>query len=107
MFSPGLIVDRWEKGELLVSTIKVTDACIQPFETAVAHPDYNDGSCIVVATYPNLEEAAAGHAKWVETLQRELPDIILEVPNNVCGAMMMMMAGIDKREHARKEKKVE
>ena len=36
----------------------------QPYETLVAHSDYNDGGYTIVEGYPSQEEAILGHTKW-------------------------------------------
>jgi len=64
---------------LAVDTCAVTDSG-QPFETAVAHPAYNDHKWIIVELYDSKEAANAGHNEWVrkmvaETLPASLTDV--------------------------------
>lgn len=69
-------VARYEKNGLLVSTCEVYDS-EYPHETAVAHPDYNNGMAIVVESYDNKKNAEEGHLKWVEIMTSEkLPSVI-------------------------------
>ena len=66
-------VARFEKDDLMVSTCSVTDAD-KPYETAVAHPSYNDGKIVIVEDYNTVEEAQTGHDKWVKTMTaKKLP----------------------------------
>lgn len=70
------VVDRFEdaENEILVSTALVTDAEL-PYETAIAHPEYNEGKIIVVETYGTKEFAQEGHNRWVKTITTEpLPE---------------------------------
>lgn len=67
-------VGRYEENDIFISTARVRDAQL-PFETAVAHPDYNDGKIIIVETYGTSELAKQGHEKWVKIMTSEqLPD---------------------------------
>ena len=74
-------VERCETGNLIVDTCEVSD---QPdpynFETAVFHPDYNNGEWIIVELYEIEGEALLGHKKWVkvmtsDNLPKQLTDI--------------------------------
>ena len=66
-------VARYEKDDVFVDTCAVTDA-EQPYETAVAHPQYNDGEIIIVELYDDIESARKGHAKWVKRMtSKKLP----------------------------------
>ena len=74
-------VGRFESldGQLTVSTVSVTDAS-QPYETAVCHPSYNNDKWVIVATYPDKEQAALGHAAWIEKMTAGvLPDCLVDV----------------------------
>ena len=71
-------IDRYDDGDMAVSTAAVSDGR-DPFETAVMHPEYNDGQWVIVESYDSRESAKAGHAKWVsvmtaDTLPNELAD---------------------------------
>lgn len=82
-------VARFEGGEdFFVSTVRVTDAD-EPYETAVAHPKYNDGKIIVVETYSDIEVARQGHERWVgimtaEKLPRTLEDVSTAFITKLC-----------------------
>lgn len=52
---------------LLVSTARVSDGD-RPYETAIAHPEYNHGAIVIVEAYDTREEAAAGHERWVAAM---------------------------------------
>ncbi len=72
-------VARYEENGIIVDTCLVTDSD-KPYETAIAHPNYNNGLFIIVADYDTKEEAAAGHTKWVKimtlpTLPRTIKDV--------------------------------
>ena len=71
------------KGEkrVFVSTVEVTDST-EPFETAVAHPLYNNRKLIIVETYDTREEALVGHDKWIKTITQKkdkLPTYLRDV----------------------------
>jgi hypothetical protein len=60
-------VDRYELGDILVDTARVTDGQ-KPYETGVYHPEYDNGRCIIVEAYDTKEKAQEGHDKWVKIL---------------------------------------
>lgn len=49
-------VARFEKDGFMVDTAAVNDS-EHPFETAVEHPNYNDGKMVIVEEYDSKEEA--------------------------------------------------
>ena len=63
-------IGRHEEENLIVSTVTVTDSAAG-HETAVSHPDYNNGSYIVVEEYYTREDATIGHEKWVKLMTSE------------------------------------
>ena len=72
-------VDHFELGELIVDTAAVNDS-VQPYETAVQHPNYKNGKWVIVEMYNKREEAMSGHARWVATMTGEqLPDSLRDV----------------------------
>jgi len=72
-------VARYEEGDVFVDTCRVYDSA-QPYETAVGHPEYNNGNLIIVQLYDTKEEAQIGHDFWVKNMTTEpLPDIIKDV----------------------------
>jgi|SRR6267142_1078358 len=73
-------VGRYKKGDLFVSTVRVYDTDI-PYETAVAHPDYNGGEIIVVETYHDLPAAQKGYKKWILRMKQK-PTKLFSVQND-------------------------
>lgn len=72
-------VARYEKDGLRVSTARVTDSA-HDFETAVAHPAYNEGEIVIVEMYDTKEEAVLGHSRWVKRMTaRKLPAQLKDV----------------------------
>jgi hypothetical protein len=75
-------VAHYNKDGVFVDTCLVTDSA-QPYETAIEHPAYNNGTMIIVALYDTKEEAQAGHDKWVKQLTSEpLPLAIADVSSS-------------------------
>ncbi len=73
------VVDNYEFGKLIIDTCSVTDSD-QPYETAVQHPSYNEGSWVIVELYDDKEKAQVGHDKWVLFMTGEkLPDELKDV----------------------------
>lgn len=65
-----------------ISTAKVSDGQ-KDYETAVEHPEYNDGSMVIVDSYDTKEEAEAGHKKWVATMTSDnLPEELVDIANS-------------------------
>ena len=72
-----------DDGKLFISTAAVVDSD-DPFETAVAHPRYNEGKLIIVETYSSRELAKAGHDKWLAKMtSTDLPKELIDV--STCG----------------------
>ena len=72
-------VDRYEKNGLIIDTAFVTDSD-QPYETAVARPEQNNGDWVIVEAYDTKEEAQIGHDKWVKKmLSKKLPETLKDV----------------------------
>lgn len=72
-------IDRYEDGELTISTAEVYDS-EAPYETAVKYPNYNGGKFVIVANYYSREDAEAGHQKWVEIMTNPvLPESLRDV----------------------------
>ena len=65
-----------------VSTASVNDGA-QPYETAVEHPDYNEGDMVIVQAYDSKEEAIAGHNQWVTRMTHDpLPPALIDCGNS-------------------------
>jgi len=74
-------IARFEEGNLFVDTCSVSDGR-QNYETAVEHPEYNDGRMVVVEAYDTPEEAQEGHDRWVAKMtQTDLPDQLEDCMN--------------------------
>jgi hypothetical protein len=79
-------VDRYQEGDLMVSTASVVD--LDPpyvYETAISHPDYNDGEIIPVDCYISLEEAKIGHKKWLKLMLENPPNVLKYGSKNKLG----------------------
>ena len=53
-------VANFQKGDLVIDTCAVSDS-INPYETGICHPDYNDGDWVIVETYEDPDAAMEGH----------------------------------------------
>ena len=95
-------VERFDEGDLSVSTCRVTDS-IKPYETAVSHPQYNAGTWVIVALYDTEEEAREGHDKWVDLMTaEELPAELRDVSGAEIALLVDAFAGEeDWRTHKR------
>ncbi len=72
-------IDRYENGDILIDTCAISDSS-HPYETAIAHPKYNDNRIIIVALYDTKEEAQKGHDNWIKVMTAEkLPESIIDV----------------------------
>lgn len=77
-------VARYEKDSLRVDTCGVTDSA-QSFETAVQHPEYNNGKWVVVEMYTSREAAQSGHDRWVQIVTTDqLPKELRDVSTAEC-----------------------
>lgn len=66
------------KGKKLVSTVAVTDSTF-PYETAIQHPEYNNGALVIVENYETKGDAEIGHKRWVGIMKSdELPDPLMD-----------------------------
>jgi hypothetical protein len=83
--------DEFEWG--FISTAYVNDGA-QPYETAVEHPDYNDGSMVIVEAYDSREAAEAGHLRWVAAMTANtLPETLTDVPNAEIASLVYFFSG--------------
>lgn len=73
-------VGKYDQDGLFVSTARCSDG-MKPYETAVAHAEYNDGDMVIVENYNTCDEAEAGHSKWVETMKANPPDKLVDCQN--------------------------
>ena len=80
-------VANYSEGKLVVDTCAVTDSS-KPYETGIAHPDYNDGDWIVVGLYDTKEQALEGHDKWVKKMKSRLPKKLIDVSTAEAAGMV-------------------
>ncbi len=87
------LVENYKQGKLVVDTVRVTDA-VKDYETAVQHPEYDNGSWVIVETYDTKAEAEVGHAKWVATMTAaELPSELVDVSSSGIGQLYHAVGG--------------
>jgi len=97
-------VGRHIEGNLFVDTCQVSDSK-QPYETAVAHPEYNKGDIVIVEMYDTPEQAYKGHEKWVKKMTKEkLPKHLKDVSTSGIASMGDMF-GVNLNETYEREKK--
>ena len=70
-------VAKYDKDNVFVSTAIVTDAP-HPYETAISHPDYNDGTLVIVEYYDSREDAQKGHNEWVTKMTAEKVPLVIK-----------------------------
>lgn len=76
-----------------ISTARVSDGR-KPYETAVEHPEYNDGKMVIVDCYDTKADAAAGHAKWKKRMTaKRLPASLTDVANAEVAQMLESIDG--------------
>ena len=86
-------VDRYEEGDVFVSTAGVSDGQ-KPFETAVARPEYNDGKMVIVEMYDTEAAAQIGHCNWVKTMTSDdLPDYLRDCGNAGLAQLIDLVGG--------------
>lgn len=91
-------VARYESGPLGIDTCLATDTGF--YETAIAHPFYNEGKWVIVEEYTNKELAKAGHDRWVAIMSKpELPDELLDVSSSFFAELL----GEAERHHKRSD----
>jgi hypothetical protein len=75
---PAPRIALYEEDGVMVSTVEPYDA--PGYETAVEHPEYNDGAIVIVGVYDSEADARVGHAKWVERMTGDdLPEELVDV----------------------------
>ena len=57
-------IDRFKNDDMVIDTCSVNDGRL-PYETGIAHKEYNEGKWIIVEAYSDKEFAQKGHEKWV------------------------------------------
>lgn len=69
-------IDRYEDENMIIDTCSCPDGD-QPFETAIVHPEYDNGRPIIVEAYESKKEAQAGHNRWVQMMtSQDLPTLL-------------------------------
>lgn len=75
-------VDNYKCDDFTVDTAWVNDND-PPYETAVAHKNFNDGDWIILEHYETKEEAQIGHNKWVEKFKNnEVSELVDDTPDS-------------------------
>lgn len=90
------MVKRYEEGDTIISTARVSDAR-QPFETAVSDPRWNNGEFVVVAMYDTREDAEIGHEQWVKKITTSPPVRLLDVGTSGVSEWIDVFGGKDWR----------
>lgn len=81
-------VDCYNDERLLVSTARVWDGS-QPYETAIEHPEYNEGKMIIVEVYDDRDAAQEGHDRWVSLMTGDaLPEKIQDCQNSTISSFL-------------------
>jgi hypothetical protein len=92
--NPPTPIARYTKGDAFVSTIGDVSDGEKPYETALQHPDYNNGKIIIVEKYDTEEEALEGHGKWTDLLVTgNLPEEITDCSNSHIQQLMDSFQG--------------
>lgn len=74
------IPDLFGRQGLIISTIGDMGDTEHSYETAVSHPEYNDGRWVIVQEYDTEEDARNGHEKWLKTMTADaLPNELRDV----------------------------
>ena len=85
-------IARYELNDVIVDTCTVSDG-MQPIETGISHPEYNDGELIIVQGYDTEEEAIEGHNKWVDTLTKNPPEYLRDCGNSHISSLIEEIRG--------------
>lgn len=81
-------VGNFRKDDLRVSTALVTDG-EKPYETAISHPEYNDGKLIIIEAYDTEKLANEGHSKWIGIVTSDaLPEFLQDCQNSGISKML-------------------
>lgn len=78
-----------EGNSMTLDTCMVTDS-VQPYETALQHPFYNNGSWVILESYDTKEESEFGHNKWFNVFVNvnRLPETIKD---HITGGFEMIL----------------
>ena len=96
-------IDRYDGEGFCIDTCAVSDG-EKPYETAIQHPEYNDGDWIVVEAYNTPLAAQKGHKRWIEIMTSDhLPDSLKDCGNAEIAQLLEEVGGT--MEFPRKEEK--
>ena len=85
-------VANYKAGPLVIDTVFASDTGL--YETAVAHPDYNEGKWVIVEEYATRPLATAGHKKWIQKMSKSrLPDELIDVSGAFLAGMCDTFSG--------------
>lgn len=89
------IIARNKHEDYTIDTCAVSDGDC-PYETAIAHKDYNHFKWIIVEKYLTKEEAKIGHERWLSRID-DLPNPLIDCQN----AGISKLLSIEKLTHWR------
>lgn len=69
------VVKNTKRNAFTLDTAMVTDRAL-PYETAVAHKDFNDGQWIVLKWSATKEDAEKAHDKWLAKLDAGVDSLL-------------------------------
>lgn len=86
-------IDTYDENGIFVDTCLVTDGS-QPYETAIAHKNYNNGDMVIVESYDTKDEAQLGHEKWVSIMTSDrLPEYLIDCANADIAQLVELVGG--------------
>lgn len=91
-------VNNFKKGALEIDTVAVNDS-LQPYETAVKCPSFNDNNWVIVEMYDNKRKAIEGHNRWVKKLSKKLPSKLKDVSTST----IKLLTGVGDTTYERKK----
>jgi hypothetical protein len=87
-------VSRYKNGDVLISTVRNTDNDEFPYETAIAHPHYNEGKWIIVEEYRDIDEAKTRHEYWVTLMTSDqLPPSLTDISTSRIQQLIVALGG--------------
>ncbi len=92
-------IETYDENDLFVDTCRVSDSS-KPYETAVAHPAYNNGKIVIVELYDTPEEAKQGHKQWVDKMLNSPPQQLVDVSTSASAILVRANGGLPAFEKA-------
>lgn len=90
--------DVFGRQGLIIDTAGGMSDSLHPYETAVGHPEYNNGEWVIVEAYDTEEDARNGHEKWVKTMTGDsLPNELKDVSTATLARMLDEFDGTFRR----------